>query len=133
MASVRTPQSQQDWRSILKRRSAELAPGGRFVFVNFCESTDGYYLGNTDRGANMYSTFAELWRELVDDGTITEAEFAACTFPNHYKTMAETLAPFEEGDGTFEGLRVVRHPPRGRTHARANPTLGWVTLRVVLK
>ena len=64
MASARTPQSQQDWRSILKRRSAELAPGGRFVFVNFCESTDGYYLGNTDRGANMYSTFAELWREL---------------------------------------------------------------------
>eukprot|EP00793_Prasinoderma_coloniale_P003682 PRCOL_00003058-RA len=100
-------QSQQDWRSILKRRSAELALGGRFVFVNFCESTEGYYLGNTDRGANMYSTFAELWRELVDDGTITEAEFAACTFPNHYKTMAETLAPFEEADGTFEGLRVV--------------------------
>jgi hypothetical protein len=100
-------QSQTDWRSILKQRAEELVPGGRFVFVNFSETEEGYCLGGTDVGASMYDNFARLMRELVDDGTITEAEFAACTFPNHYRSAEETLRPFKENGGTFEGLKVV--------------------------
>jgi len=101
-------QAAKDWERTLLARARELAPGGRIVIVNFCESADGYYLGWAGEGANMYSTMSNLWRELVTDGTITEEEFAQCSFPNHYRTLDEHTAPFKEGTPVWDaGLRLV--------------------------
>lgn len=88
-------QATKDWESILLRRAAELAPGGRLVLVNFGIDDEGRYLGNTG-GINMFDTFDAIWRGFVENGTISEAEYAAMTLPQYYKTVQEFRAPLDD-------------------------------------
>jgi len=102
-------QAAQDWEAILLRRAAELAPGGRLVLVNFAVDDEGRYLGNTG-GVNMFDTFDAIWRGFVADGTISEAEYAAMTLPQYYKSVEEFRAPLDDRDSqvSLAGLRVER-------------------------
>ena len=84
-----------DWDTILLHRAREMMPGGKFVFANFCEDEKGHYLGHTG-GVNMHDTFAKHWRNLLRDGTITEAEYRRANFVQFYKTKEEFVAPFED-------------------------------------
>ena len=82
------------------RPSCFIAPpsccaGGRLVLVNFCRDEAGRYLGHT-AGVDMFDTFARLWRELVADGTIAEAEYREMTLPQYYKSVAEFAAPLTD-------------------------------------
>ncbi|KAL7470073.1 hypothetical protein ACHAXS_010947 [Conticribra weissflogii] len=52
-------QTARDWKNILMARAKELVPGGRFVCVNFCEDSNGYFLGQTDVGVIMWDSFQE--------------------------------------------------------------------------
>jgi hypothetical protein len=96
-----------DWDTILLNRSRELKPGGRLVMSNFCIDEQGRYLGNTG-GVNMFDTFDMLWRRLVEDGTITEAEYRGTAFPQFYKTVEEYGAPLTDTDSAVHrsGLRL---------------------------
>lgn len=85
-------QAAQDWRSILEARSKELVPGGRFVCVNFCVSTEGYFLGQTDVGASMWDSFQRSWDMLkTEQNLIDEDERLGVSFPNYYRTKEEFL------------------------------------------
>lgn len=86
-------QAMADWQTILLARAAELVPGGKLVLANFCEDEAGRYLGNTG-GVNMFAEFTRHWRWLRETGAITDAEYAAATFPQFYKTPIEFAAPF---------------------------------------
>jgi len=101
-------QAMKDWESILLERARELRPGGRLVMSNFCKDEQGRYLGNTD-GVNMFDTFNVLWRAMVDDGSITEAEYDATAFPQFYKTLGEYCAPLTDAASPVHraGLRLV--------------------------
>ncbi len=88
-------QGARDWDAFLLARAKELAPGGRLVLYNFGIDEDGRYLGHTG-GHSMFDTFARLWRALAVDGTITEAEYRATNFPQHYRTVEEFAAPFQD-------------------------------------
>lgn len=88
----------RDWETILTHRAAELAPGGRLVLVNFGIDEQGRYLGHTT-GIDMFDTFNALWRQLVDDGIITEAEYRNTNFPQFYKTVEQFRAPFDDATG----------------------------------
>eukprot|EP00588_Corethron_pennatum_P000017 CAMPEP_0194295138 /NCGR_PEP_ID=MMETSP0169-20130528/52681_1 /TAXON_ID=218684 /ORGANISM="Corethron pennatum, Strain L29A3" /LENGTH=427 /DNA_ID=CAMNT_0039044241 /DNA_START=61 /DNA_END=1344 /DNA_ORIENTATION=- len=92
-----------DWDAILAARAEELVAGGRFVCVNFCVSGEGYFLGQTDRGASMWDSFAEAWGGLCADGTIGEGERTGVSFPNYYRTAQE----FAEGVGRRPDLKLV--------------------------
>ena len=100
-------QGATDWEAFLVARAQELAPGGRLVLYNFGIDEQGRYLGHTG-GHSMFDTFARLWRALVDDGTITEAEFSATNFPQHYRTVEEFAAPFRDKKSAVyqAGLRL---------------------------
>ncbi|MDE0309236.1 MAG: hypothetical protein OXI60_05325 [Acidiferrobacterales bacterium] len=100
-------QALEDWCTILARRARELAPGGRLVMANFCIDESGRYLGNTG-GVNMFDAFNMLWKELADEGVISDAEYQATAFPQFYKTIDQFAMPFEESDSavTREGLRL---------------------------
>ena len=100
-------QAREDWRTILLNRARELTPGGHCVLVNFCRDEQGRYLGNTG-GVNMFDTFNSLWRSFVDNGTITEAEYVDMTLPQHYKTVDEFRAPFDDPQSAVSqaGLRL---------------------------
>ncbi len=100
-------QGRRDWQTILLRRAAELRPGGRLVFANFCEDEAGRYLGHTG-GINMFDTFNDIWRALLDDGVISRDEYTAMTLPQYYKTVAEFAAPLEDPGSPVHqaGLRL---------------------------
>lgn len=103
-------QAAADWRTVLLHRAAELAPGGEAVIANFAVSPEGHFLGHTDIGPCMYGTMARLWAGLRDEGTITPAEYDACTFINYYRTLDELLAPLQPGGAAWQaGLRAVSH------------------------
>ena len=96
-----------DWETILLNRARELKSGARLVMSNFCIDEQGRYLGNTG-GVNMFDTFAMLWRRLVEDGAITEAEYLNTAFPQFYKTVEEYCAPLTRPSNPVyrSGLRL---------------------------
>lgn len=100
-------QGEKDWTAFLLARAQELAPGGRLVLYNFGIDEQGRYLGHTG-GASMFDTFARLWHSLVADGTITADEFRATNFPQHYRTVDEFAAPFQDTQSPVyqAGLRL---------------------------
>jgi indole-3-acetate O-methyltransferase len=114
-AEAERRQAEQDWLSILKARSNELRPGGRLVIANFCKSKQGYFLGNTDKGANMWESFQKSWDRLADEGLINEEERLGISFPSYYRSSEEIVTGVESVDGlkVVECVeRVVRCPYR---------------------
>ena len=102
-----------DWQDILLARASELKPGGRLMTVNLALADDGCHMGNTG-GTNMFDVMNRLWRALVDDGTITTAEYRRTTIPQFYRTPAEFHAPLLDTDGPIRraGLRLVHAETR---------------------
>ena len=100
-------QGAKDWEAFLLARAQELAPHGRLVLYNFGIDEDGRYLGHTG-GKSMFDMFAQLWRDLVAEGTITEEEYRATNFPQHYRTLEEFAAPFRDTNSPVykAGLRL---------------------------
>ena len=96
-----------DWEAILLQRAGELKPGGRLVMVNLCQDAEGRNLGN-HRSACMLDMFNELWRNLADQGVITEQEYARTVFPQFYKTLDEFCQPLTDEDNPVHraGLRL---------------------------
>jgi len=111
MHAARCPESPQaekqlaamDWKSILEARAKELVPGGRFVCVNFCKSSEGYFLGQTDVGESMWDSFQSAWNKLKEQNLIDEEERLGVSFPNYYRTKEEFL----DGIGEIPNLKVV--------------------------
>ena len=100
-------QGQEDWQTMLLARARELVVGGRLCLFNFGIDEEGRYLGHTG-GVSMFDTFNEVWSELAGEGRITRAEYRATNFPQHYRTVEEFIAPFEDsGSDVFRsGLRL---------------------------
>ncbi len=96
-----------DWEKILLARCAELKKGSRFIVLNFGIDDQGQYLGNTG-GHSMFDKFTEHWRMLQKTGTITEKEFKRATFSQHYRTVEEFRAPFDDTQSLVSqaGLRL---------------------------
>jgi hypothetical protein len=95
-----------DWETILLHRARELAPGGKFVFANFCEDEQGYYLGHTG-GVNMHDEFARHWRDLWKAGVIGEAEYRRANFVQFYKTKDDFTAPFGDPNSAVSKAGLV--------------------------
>lgn len=100
-------QAAADWKAILRARAKELVPGGRFVCVNFCKDSDGYFLGQTDVGASMWDSFQTSWDQLKERGLIDEEERLGVSFPNYYRTKEEFMAGIEEDEEISSMLKVV--------------------------
>ena len=101
-------QARQNWNDLLVARAKELRPGGRLVMLNFGIDEEGRYLGNTG-GINMFDTFADIWEQMCNEGTISQAEFVNTSFPQYYRTVEEFCAPFKDNDSPVykAGLRLV--------------------------
>lgn len=100
-------QGARDWAGMLERRAAEMVPGARLCLFNFGIDEMGRYLGNTG-GKSMFDTFNTLWRGLADEGVITHDEYLNTNFPQHYRTVPEFTAPFDDTQSAVyrAGLRV---------------------------
>ena len=101
-------QALKDWEAILLSRAVELASGGRFICLNFGIDEEGRYLGNTG-GHSMFDKFSSHWKFLESEGIITENEFKAATFTQHYRTISEFRKPFDDQNSSVykAGLRLI--------------------------
>jgi len=101
-------QAAADWERILLARASEMTTGGRLVVMNFGIDEQGRYLGNTG-GQNMFDRFSHHWQQLMNDGTISQDEFIRASFAQHYRTIDEFTAPFDNPDSSVSkaGLRLV--------------------------
>ncbi|KAL3787359.1 hypothetical protein HJC23_004384 [Cyclotella cryptica] len=122
-------QAASDWVAILKARAKELAPGGKFVCVNFCKDSNGYFLGQTDVGASMWDSFQSSWDKLKEQGLIDEEERLGVSFPNYYRRKEEFMDAFEDDEISAQlkvvsiEERVVRCPYRELyTSGKSNKT-----------
>jgi len=86
-------QALKDWEAILLSRSKELTEGGRFICLNFGIDEKGRYLGHTG-GHSMFDKFNYHWKSLLNNEIITEDEFQAATFTQHYRTVSEFSQTF---------------------------------------
>jgi len=102
-------QGRRDWETILLNRAAELVPGGRLVFANFCRDEAGRYLGNTS-GISMFDTFRDVWLAFVEEGTIDHDEYVAMTLPQYYRDVGEFVQPLQDPASPVHGagLRLER-------------------------
>ena len=97
----------KDWESILLHRARELRSGGQLVLVNFCRDENGKYLGNTT-GVNMFTNFANIWQDFLDQGRIRPEEYLNMTLPQYYNTVEEFSAPLKNSESSvyLAGLRL---------------------------
>ena len=101
-------QALKDWESILLSRAEELTSGGRFICLNFGIDEEGRCLGNTG-GHSMFDKFSSHWKFLENTEIITEDEFRAATFTQHYRTISEFRKPFDDQNSSVykAGLRLI--------------------------
>ena len=100
-------QALKDWEAILLSRSKELTKGGRFICLNFGIDEKGRYLGHTG-GHSMFDKFTYHWKSLLNQKIITQDEFQAATFAQHYRTVSEFRKPFDDQNSKVfkSGLRL---------------------------
>jgi hypothetical protein len=108
----------KDWESILLHRAHELKKGGQLVLLNFCRDENGKYLGNTT-GVNMFTNFADIWQDFMEQGLIREDEYQKMTLPQYYNTVEEFSAPLKNVENPVyqAGLRLKQI----ETHITACP------------
>jgi len=99
-------QANHDWETILLNRSKEMINGGRFICINFGIDEKGRCLGNTG-GHVMFNNFAKNWKQLENQGLITNQEFINATFTQHYRTLEEFKKPFENKDSVISKSGLV--------------------------
>ena len=99
-------QANKDWETILLNRSKELIKGGRFVCINFGIDEQGRCLGNTG-GHIMFNNFAKNWKHLQQQEVITNQEFINATFTQHYRTVEEFRAPFDNKESAITKSGLV--------------------------
>jgi hypothetical protein len=99
----------KDWETILLHRAHELKQGGQLVLLNFCRDENGKYLGNTT-GVNMFTNFADIWQDFLDQGRIRPEEYRNMTLPQYYNTVEEFSAPLKNSESSvyLAGLRLKK-------------------------
>ena len=100
-----------DWNQILEIRSKELKIGGKLLTVNLSRDDQNRYLGNNGgKTVNVHDEIHSIWKELLEENHISEAEYQKGTIQNFYKSPKEFISPLIEKDsGAFKnGLRLIK-------------------------
>ena len=100
-----------DWNQILEIRSKELKIGGKLLTVNLSRDDQNRYLGNNGgKTVNVHDEIHSIWRELLEENHISEAEYQKGTIQNFYKSPKEFISPLIDKDsGAFKnGLRLIK-------------------------
>ena len=100
-----------DWNQILEIRSKELKIGGKLLTVNLSRDKENRYLGNNGgETVNVHDQIHSIWRELLDENHISEAEYERGTIQNFYKSPEEFVSPLIDKDSAAykKGLRLIK-------------------------
>jgi len=104
-------QALYDWNQILEMRSRELKVGGKLLTVNLSRDHEDRYLGNNGGGTvNVHDQIHSIWRDLLQENLITEAEYKRGTIQNFYKSPEEFTLPLtnKASEAYKNGLRLLK-------------------------
>jgi hypothetical protein len=98
-------QSRRDWDRFLAERARELRDGGEVVVVGGASRQDG-----SSGAEGLFEMITSVLDEMVDDGTLRDAERNAIFYPTWNRTLDEFVAPFSDrsGHGAALELREAR-------------------------
>lgn len=99
--AAHTRQAAHDWHEFVAFRGRELSPGGRLVVMTLGVDDDGR-LGFEP----LVTALVDTLTELVDAGTLTDAERRAMSIPIVGRSAKDFESPFAPS-GTFEKLSIV--------------------------
>jgi indole-3-acetate O-methyltransferase len=92
-------QSMAELVEMLRQRSKELVKGGRCLFLLLAEDEQGQYLGKTRSFPNsVLDILNRLWKQMSQEGIITETEFINTTMCNFYRRKSKVLEIFDNAD-----------------------------------
>ena len=96
-----------EWERLLALRARELVPGGRLCMMSFGIDDNGHHIGDTG-GVGVFDTFNTLWRQLADEGIITDDEYLRTNFPQVLRTAEQFTSPLrdEQSEAWAAGLRL---------------------------
>ena len=100
-----------DWNQILEIRSKELKIGGKLLTVNLSRDNENRYLGNNGgMTVNVHDEIHSIWKELLEENFISEAEYQKGTIQNFYKSPDEFISPLVNKDSSAykNGLRLIK-------------------------
>ena len=100
-----------DWNQILEIRSKELKVGGKMLTVNLSRDDANRYLGNNGgKTVNVHDQIHSIWKELLNENLINEAEYKRGTIQNFYKSPSEFTSPLKDQNSSAykNGLRLIK-------------------------
>ena len=100
-----------DWNQVLEKRSRELKVGGKLLTVNLSRDSQNRYLGNNGgKTVNVHEEIHSIWKELLNEKIISEAEYQRGTIQNFYKSPEEFTSPLNNKDSIAykNGLRLIK-------------------------
>ncbi|KAI0211854.1 hypothetical protein LSAT2_003284 [Lamellibrachia satsuma] len=96
-------QSARDWETFLFHRAKELVPGGRLVATMTHSATCPC---NKNNKWCRYREMTDIWREMMQENTISEDEFLATISPIHWHTAEDLSAPFDDKNSRVTQSRL---------------------------
>jgi len=87
-------------------RQTEMAVGAVGMFANFTIDSRGNYLGHNGKDLDMFDQMNFHWKNLMEENIITPEEYHRTTFPQYYRTEADSLS-FFENNKTLEVISTL--------------------------
>lgn len=103
-------QAAADWETFLLMRAKELSPGGTLALALLAVDDDGHRAGNTKNcKVPFLKVLYEVWKNMAEDGVITEDEVNRTTIASYLRTRTEIQMPFmsQESPVRRAGLSVA--------------------------
>lgn len=104
-----TAQGAKDWETFLVHRARELKPGGVLIVSSASEDPNMKQKGVRLCNQGVEEGMLKIWRDMRDEGYITQEEFVNTNFFQCLRNLEEYKAPFEDGDSAVyqAGLRLI--------------------------
>lgn len=104
-------QGAKDWETFLTLRAKELKPGGVMMMIMFARDKDGHYShkGFDEGKFSVYDILPASWKDMLNEGLITEEEYREAGFNMYYRNEEEFSAPLKDKDSPVfkEGLELI--------------------------
>lgn len=101
--------AQEDWKTLLARRSEELATGGHLILVNMARDHSGYYKGWNGKDTNLHDVMHQLWLRMFREGKFGLEVYNSANFQKYYKSEDEYKRVLKDrtSEAYRNGLRLV--------------------------
>ncbi len=98
----------RDWTLFLRRRAAEVKPGGRLVIETMSSIKDpSDRSGLAAGGHRLYRAFWQIAEGMVEEGLVDRTILEAFVFPLYFRELHEVRAPLDREPDLKQAFEIV--------------------------